>query len=279
MILLDMNQITIANLMAESKGKPNMDIGLIRHMVVNSVRLIRLKFSSEYGEPVLCYDSRIRSWRKELFPQYKANRKKDREASEINWDALWDILRQIKNEMKENFPYKLMEIDSCEGDDIIAILSKNLEGKHLIVSSDHDFFQLQYLPNVEQWCPRTKQFIVCENPKEELVRHIMKGDSGDGVPNFLSDDTVFVDGRRQKSLYEKKISEWSKIPLNTFCTDEMLRNYERNKTMIDFSRIPIRLENEIMREFEIPAEGNRSKILPYMIENNMRLLIEHLQEF
>jgi len=274
-----MNQITIANLMAESKGKPNMDIGLIRHMVVNSVRLIRLKFSSEYGEPVLCYDSRIRSWRKELFPQYKANRKKDREASEINWDALWDILRQIKNEMKENFPYKLMEIDSCEGDDIIAILSKNLEGKHLIVSSDHDFFQLQYLPNVEQWCPRTKQFIVCENPKEELVRHIMKGDSGDGVPNFLSDDTVFVDGRRQKSLYEKKISEWSKVPLNTFCTDEMLRNYERNKTMIDFSRIPIRLENEIMREFEIPAEGNRSKILPYMIENNMRLLIEHLQEF
>jgi hypothetical protein len=227
----------------------------------------------------LCYDSRIRSWRKELFPQYKANRKKDREASEINWDALWDILRQIKNEMKENFPYKLMEIDSCEGDDIIAILSKNLEGKHLIVSSDHDFFQLQYLPNVEQWCPRTKQFIVCENPKEELVRHIMKGDSGDGVPNFLSDDTVFVDGRRQKSLYEKKISEWSKVPLNTFCTDEMLRNYERNKTMIDFSRIPIRLENEIMREFEIPAEGNRSKILPYMIENNMRLLIEHLQEF
>lgn len=279
MILLDMNQITIANLMAESKGKPNMDIGLIRHMVVNSIRIIRLRFSHEYGEPVLCYDSRIRAWRKDVFPQYKANRKKVREESDVNWDQLWDILRQIKTEMKEFFPYKLMEVDSCEGDDIIAVLSKNLEGKHLIVSSDHDFFQLQHLPNIRQWCPRTKEFIVCEHPREELVRHIMKGDSGDGVPNFLSDDSVFVDGKRQKPLYEKKLVEWIKVPLNTFCTDEMIRNYERNKTMIDFSRIPERIQSAIMEEYGQPIVGSRSKILPYMMENNMRLLIEHLQEF
>jgi len=279
MILLDMNQITIANLMAESKGKPNMDIGLIRHMVVNSIRLIRLRFSHEFGEPVLCYDSRVRAWRKEIFPQYKANRKKIREESDINWDQLWDILRQIKTEMKETFPYKLMEVDSCEGDDIIAVLSNNLEGKHLIVSSDHDFFQLQTHPNIKQWCPRTKEFIVCENPREELVRHIMKGDSGDGVPNFLSDDSVFIDGKRQKPLYEKKLVDWIRVPLNTFCTDEMIRNYERNKTMIDFSRIPERIKSAIMQEYGQPIVGSRAKILPYMMENNMRLLIEHLQEF
>lgn len=279
MILLDMNQITIANLMAESKGKPSMDIGLIRHMVVNSIRLIRLRFSHEFGEPVLCYDSRVRAWRKEIFPQYKANRKKIREESDINWDQLWDILRQIKAEMKEIFPYKLMEVDSCEGDDIIAVLSKNLEGKHLIVSSDHDFFQLQTCPNIKQWCPRTKEFIVCENPREELVRHIMKGDSGDGVPNFLSDDSVFIDGKRQKPLYEKKLVDWIRVPLNTFCTDDMIRNYERNKTMIDFSRIPERIQSAIMKEYDQPIAGSRAKILPYMMENNMRLLIEHLQEF
>jgi hypothetical protein len=107
----------------------------------------------------------------------------------------------------------------------------------------------------------------------------MRGDSGDGVPNFLSDDSVFVESKRQKPIYEKKLVEWIQVPLNTFCTDEMLRNYERNKTMIDFSRIPNRIETAIMSEFEVPSEGNRSKILPYMIENNMRLLIEHLQEF
>jgi hypothetical protein len=278
MILMDMNQLTIANLMAESKGKPSMDIGLIRHMVVNTIRTIRMRFREEYGEPVLCYDSRVRAWRKEVYPPYKANRKKEREASDVDWDALWDILRQIKQEIRETFPYKMMEVDSCEGDDLIAILSKNLEGKHLIVSSDHDFFQL-HSARVSQWCPRTKQMTVCEDPARELVRHIMRGDSGDGVPNFLSDDTVFIDGRRQKPLFEKKLNEWVELPLNTFCTDEMVRNYERNKTVIDFSRIPKRIEESIMQEYSIPPEGNRGKILAYMMENNMKLMLQHLQEF
>lgn len=278
MILMDMNQLTIANLMAESKGKPSMDIGLIRHMVVNTIRNTRMRFHHEFGEPILCYDSRIRGWRKEVFPPYKANRKKEREASDVDWDALWDILRQIKNEIREVFPYKMMEVDSCEGDDIIAILANNLEGRHLIVSSDHDFFQL-HSENVSQWCPRSKKMIVCEDPSRELVRHIMRGDSGDGVPNFLSDDAVFVDGKRQKPLYEKKLNEWVELPLNTFCTDEMLRNYERNKTLIDFSRIPQRIKDAIMGEYSKPAEGSRAKILPYMMENNMKLMLQHLQEF
>jgi hypothetical protein len=275
---MDMNQLTIANLMAESKGKPSMDIGLIRHMVINTLRNVRNRFHEEYGEPILCYDSRVRGWRKEIYPQYKANRKKQREESDVDWDALWDILRQIKTEIKETFPYKLLEVDSCEGDDLIAVLARKLEGKHIIISSDHDFFQL-HSPTVAQWCPRTKQMILCEDPGRELVRHIMRGDSGDGVPNFLSDDTVFVDGRRQKPVYEKKLNEWVEAPLNTFCTDEMLRNYERNKTVIDFSRIPQRIEDAIMQEYAVPTEGSRGKILDYMIENNMKLMLAHLQEF
>jgi hypothetical protein len=278
MILMDMNQLTIANLMAESKGKPSMDIGLIRHMVINTIRTVRMRFHAEYGEPVLCYDSRVRGWRKEVYPPYKANRKKEREASDVDWDALWDILRQIKTEIKETFPYKMMEVDSCEGDDLIAILAKNLPGKHMVVSSDHDFFQLQS-HNISQWCPRTKQIVKCEDPKRELIRHIMRGDSGDGVPNFLSDDTVFIDGRRQKPLYEKKLNEWVELPLNTFCTDEMIRNYERNKTVIDFSSIPSRIEDAIMQEYSKPIEGSRAKIMDYMMENNMKLMLQHLQEF
>lgn len=278
MILIDMNLLTISNLMAESKGKPSMDVGMIRHMVINSVRSIRLRFHREYGEPVLCYDSRVRGWRKEIYPPYKANRKKRREDSGVDWDTLMDILRQIKKEIQDNFPYKLMEVDTCEGDDIIAILAKKLEGKHIVISSDHDFFQLQS-ETVCQWCPRNKEMIVCPDPQKEIVRHIMRGDSGDGVPNFLSDDTVFIDSRRQKPLFEKKLNEWVELPLNTFCTEEMLRNYERNKTVIDFSRIPQRIEDAIMKEYSIPPVGKRSKILPYMMENNMKLMLQHLQEF
>ena len=278
MILIDMNLLTISTIMAESKGNPVLEIGLLRHMIVNSIRSVRLRHNEEYGEPILCYDSRVKGWRKEVFPPYKANRKKLRDASSVDWDALWDILRVIKQEVKETFPYKLMEVDSCEGDDLIAILAKNISGKHLIVSSDHDFFQL-HSEQIHQWCPTKKTLVVCPDPEKEIIRHTMRGDSGDGVPNFLSPDTVFIDGGRQKPIFEKKLNEWIELPLNTYCTDEMIRNYERNKTMIDFSRIPERIKDAILKEYALPVEGNRGKILAYLMEKNMKLMLQHLQEF
>lgn len=278
MLLIDMNLLTISTLMAESKGNPIIDLGLIRHMVINSVRSARQRFYEKYGEPVLCYDSRVKGWRKEIFPAYKANRKKLREHSNVDWNALYDIIRQVKQEIKETFPYKTMEVASCEGDDLIAILAKNIPGKHLILSSDHDFFQL-HNEKIYQWCPSKKTMLLCKDPEKEIIRHIMRGDSGDGVPNFLSPDTVFIDGGRQKPIFEKKLAEWIDVPLNTFCTSEMIRNYERNKTMIDFSQIPEHIKDAILEEYELPIEGNRGKILAYMTENNMNLMLQHLQEF
>ena len=100
------------------------DENMVRHMILNSVRMYRTMFSDKYGEVVLTYDSK-HYWRRDFFPQYKSNRKKGREADNKNWDAIFEVLNKIKAEIKENLPYKFLEVYGAEADDIIATLCKH----------------------------------------------------------------------------------------------------------------------------------------------------------
>ena len=88
MILVDMNQVTISNLMMQigSKRQNDVDGDMVRHMVLSSLRLYRNKFLKQYGELVICCDDKD-YWRKHRFPHYKASRKKDREQSTIDWNV------------------------------------------------------------------------------------------------------------------------------------------------------------------------------------------------
>jgi len=280
MILIDANQIAISTLMAESRGKPVADLDLMRHLFINSIRSIRQKFR-KYGEVVLCWDAG-NYWRKELFPHYKASRKRQREDSDVDWDAIFTNIHIIRNEIKENFPYKVLRVDRCEADDIIGTITKQyaqMEGI-LIISSDEDFLQLQVYPSVRQWSPVKGKFMNCEDPKEYLARKILRGDTGDGVPNFLSDDDVFVtDGKRQKPLLEKNVVKYLSHPLNTVCDDRLLRNHARNESLVSLFKIPSEYADAILDEYAKPIDESRAKILDYLITHRMKLLIEHLQEF
>ena len=186
MILVDMNQIAVANVMMHlhmtKKDEP--EGSMVRHMILNSLRMYRTKFKEEYGELVLCYDSK-HYWRRDIFPLYKYNRKKGREESDKNWDSIFEVLNQIRDELKEFFPYKFLEVYGAEADDIIAVLCGELQydnGKTLIVSGDKDFIQLQKYKNVSQYSPITKKFVNGEDPLRYLQEHILKGDSSDGIP-------------------------------------------------------------------------------------------------
>ena len=170
MILVDMNQISLASMMMHlnmnKTTKP--DEGMVRHMILNSLRMYRSKFCDEYGELVLCYDSK-HYWRRDYYPQYKAGRKKGREESNLDWDAIFTCLNEIKQELKDNFPYKHLEVYGAEADDIIAALCLELEfdnGKTLILSGDKDFIQLQKYTNVTQYSPITKKFVNGIDPNE-----------------------------------------------------------------------------------------------------------------
>ena len=287
MILVDMSQISLASMMMHlnmnKTTKP--DESMVRHMILNSLRMYRSKFKQEFGELVLCFDSR-HYWRRDHFPNYKAGRKKSRESSNLDWDAIFGCLNEIKQELKDFFPYKFVEVYGAEADDVIAALCLELEydnGKTLILSGDKDFIQLHRFNNVSQYSPITKKMMVNDNPHQYLEEHILKGDSSDGVPNVLSPDNTFVDGIRQKPLTKKKIAEWTGeilVPVEMAIPDgEVKRNFQRNQQLIDLSKTPKEIFLACLKEYQDSPEGDRSKLLNYFTKKRLKNLTESIGEF
>ena len=277
----------ISNLMVQINGRNAVELNedLVRHMVLNSLRGHNKKFRKEYGEMVIACDSK-NVWRREIFPNYKAGRKATREKSEHDWDAIFSMLHTIKDEIRSFLPYKVIELETAEADDIIATLVKriqnqvgpNHEKKVLILSGDKDFIQL-HGPNVKQYNPVLNKFVgKGEDPVIYIKEHILKGDRSDGVPNVLSDDNVFIEGRRQRPLSKKKIDAWVNEVFMTF-TEEEQKNYSRNRKLIDLSCIPPELEEKIINEFIDAKVASRDKILNYFITKKLKTLIEVIDEF
>ena len=277
MILVDMNQISLASIMMHLHMQKESDIdeNMVRHMILNSLRMYRSRFVSEFGELVLCYDSR-HYWRRDYFPEYKHSRRKGREKDSKNWDDIFSCLNKIKEEIKNNMPYKFLEVYGAEADDIIATLCSESSDEVMILSGDKDFIQLQKYPNVKQYSPITKKMISGFNADDYLKEHVLKGDSSDGVPNVLSPDNSFVDGIRQKPLSKKKIAAMIE---GSFPNDEVKRNYQRNKTLIDLTCSPEELRTEILDTFKEAPENSRNKILNYFIKQRLKTLTESIGEF
>jgi hypothetical protein len=280
MILVDFSGIAVATI---AVNKVN-DEQMLRHMMLNSIRMYNKKFRDKYGQMILCCDG-ANNWRRGYFPQYKANRRKGREESTFDWNEAFRIMHKVKDEIKENFPYKVLHIEGCEADDVIATMVEHTQEfgqfeEVMIVSSDKDFLQLQKYDNVRQWSHILKKEIKDDNPRLNLVDKILSGDTGDGVPNVLSHDDTFVNGERQTPLSKKK----KQVIIEDLSDGELLyaaswyRNYQRNETLIDLTKTPQHLRDKIIDEFWITVK-NEGKILPYLINNNMKMLIESAEEF
>ena len=281
MIIVDLNQVMISTLMMQIGNHKNIKLeeDLVRHMVLNSLRAHKVKFSAEYGEMVIACDDK-NYWRKQVYPYYKANRKKEREASELDWNTLFESLNRIRQELKDYFPYKVIQVDHAEADDIIAVLVKEYhsQNKLLILSGDKDFGQLQKYPNVTQYSPVLKKYISCTNPDLFLKEHILKGDSSDGVPNFLSEDNVFVMGIRQSPVTSKKLAGWILQEPEQFCNEAMLRNYKRNQRLIDLEFVPDEIKTQTLEQYNTQIK-DRSKLFNYFIQYQLKNLMEHINEF
>lgn len=279
MILIDYNAIAISNVVTQ---KLDLDENLIRHMILNSLRLYRSKHRAKFGELVVCTDG-MKNWRYDAYPHYKFKRKDARKESSMDWGELFRITNMVLDELEENFPYKVVRHEKCEADDIIAALCENTQefGKNenvLIVSSDKDFVQLQKYSNIHQYSPMKKRFIVEETPRKQLMELILKGDQADGIPNCLSGDNVFVDGIRQSPLRKKILDQLIEDPKSQ--GEEIYRNYQRNKKLIDLSETPDQYKQEIIYTYEQQDKHNyKGKVFPYLVDKRCRLLLEHVEDF
>ena len=279
MILIDYSGIAISNIFAQ---KVTVSEDMVRHMILNSLRMYNLKYRKEYGQMVLACDGG--SWRREIFPQYKANRKTSRDASGLDWKEFFRILGMVRDEVKEHLPYKVIHIQNVEADDVIGTLTEKTQnfGEHepvMIISADKDFIQLQQYPNVRQFSPMTKAFVKENKPFKYLYEHIMRGDSGDGIPNVLSPDNTFVDKIRQKPISTKKIEQWiaSYDNLDKVMDEATYRNFQRNRALIDLSKVPQDKKALIINTFE--SVKPNSNVLNYLISKRCTQLIECAEEF
>lgn len=287
MIILDLNQVMISNLMMSLQGHSvDVDENLLRHMILNSIRMNRVKFGSEYGELVIACDDK-NYWRKQLFPYYKASRRKNREKSDLDWNSIFTSLNKIRDEIKEYFPYRVIQSEHAEADDIIGVLCYEYGmpvggDPILILSGDKDFQQLQKFANVEQYDPVRKRWLRCNDPAQFLLEHVLRGDSGDGVPNVLSPDDTFVSGGRQKPIRAKFIdavlsADWPEDC--TLFTSEITRNYHRNVKLIDLSNTPDNIREDVLTQFGEQEGKSRKDLFNYFIKNKLKLLTECISEF
>ena len=286
MIILDLNQVMISNMMVQLSHSEEVDEDLVRHMILNSIRMYRQKFSAEYGELIIACDDK-NYWRKDIFPYYKAHRKEDRSKSTHDWNKIFECLNKIRDELKQYFPYKVIQIERAEADDIIGVLTKKFgvylnnksTEKVLILSGDKDFGQLQKYLNVDQYSPVLKKWIRIQDPHRFLREHIMKGDRGDGIPNFLSEDSTIISKKRQKPLASKKIDMWIDLEPEKFCNTEMIRNYRRNEALVDLEQVPVEISEKILEQYENCKPAKRSGLLNYFIKNRLKNLMDVIGEF
>jgi len=283
MILLDYNQIALSNIIVQKLN----DEDMIRHMILNSIRMYNKKYRGEYGQMVICADG-MNTWRREYFPEYKANRRKGRsEDTGTDWNEIFRILNLVREEIAENLPYKVLHMEGCEADDIIGTLAMNTQefGQHepvMIISSDKDFIQLQRYKNIKQFSPIQKKQVLDENPVTYLWNHIFRGDSGDGIPNVLSnDDTFITEGAKQTPLRQTRIDDWIQGAENLrhLMPEELYRNYQRNKKLIDLTEIPEGIQKSIINNYDEQKLPMRMKVLNYLIKKRCKLLIEVVEEF
>jgi len=284
MILIDLNQVMISNIMAQIGNHHNAEIdeNMVRHMILNTLRSLRTKFKSEFGEIVICADDK-NYWRKKVYPYYKASRKRDREKSELDWHAIFNALNNVREELKTYFPYKVIQVESAEADDAIGTICHtygnqlNTGEPILILSGDKDYIQLHKYANVKQFDPVRKRWITHNDPDQYLREHIIRGDSGDGVPNILSPDACLVEGQRQKPVTKKRLDYFLTESVDDW-NEEFNRNWNRNQMLIDLSKVPDDIKDEVMTQFNNDA-NDRSKLLDYFMQKKLRILMESITEF
>lgn len=288
MLLIDLSAVvthSCINLHKDLNGE-EVDVNVVRHVAMSSLLYYKRKFSRVYGKPIICVD-RKPYWRESVFPHYKKNRKASRDKSNIDWAAFSKNFKEIQPDIRDYCPYPYVEVARCEADDSIAILAQYGYARKepiAIVSSDKDLIQLQNrYPGIKQWSPKRNKYITQKDNEYDLLTHIIKGDSSDGIPNIFSpDDVLITEGTRQKTVSAKMLEAAHACddPLDFCETDEIKKKFKRNRLIIDLNRIPDRIVDKVIAAYEAEiAEKKPNRMMACVRKYRMRNLLDSAKDF
>jgi len=295
MILVDFSAMIHANshvLERDFAARPSDVSQLLMESLFSSLIRIKRKFGTKYGELCIAIDN-DKYWRRSVFPPYKHSREAIRKASTLPWDEIRETVDDMKTGIKQCFPYRLIEVEYAEADDIIGVLTiwsqfneliqdefgEKRPQDILIVSGDKDFKQLHRFPNVAQYSSIKDEYfkLTQEQALEQLHELIMRGDRSDGIPNARSHDMSFVDKKKQLPITQQVLAETKTNSGRRYWKAEA--GYTRNRRLIDLSQIPTSLAKEIVKEYqkEVPKK-NKMGMYNYFLEKN-RHLVDRINDF
>lgn len=281
MILIDFSQSLHASIHILNKLNYAITEDNMRRVLFDFIKKAKTKFKDK-GQLVIALDSK--SWRSLYFNYYKHKRKKDREVSDIDYDNAFKCFDSIVADLKNYFPYKVVQVYGAEGDDVIAVLAKNIPEDTVIVARDKDFFQLHGLHWIKQFDPITEKYIEIEREKisRTLFEHVCKGDSADGIPNILSASDHFVNGTgRQKSISTKTLDSWFDLAEESFedvIGPEAYKRFKQNRNLIDLSKIPDKIKEAIINEYN-KEPAKLGTVHSYFAEKRLAEMLDSITDF
>jgi 5'-3' exonuclease len=243
---------------------------------------------------IIAMDSKM-NWRKDVYKEYKAQRKAARDSSKIDFEKFFPILDDFLKDLKETFSNMyFMNLDKCEGDDIIAVTSKHFSEQSIpsvIVSTDRDMYQLQRYKNIKQFDPMKRKFAISINPITELECKIITGDKGDNIPAIKPKCGPVTAAALMKKDYILEISELehkinegiileSNLSKEELESREHYKNYLRNRELIDFEYIPNHIKTLILNELNTYTlkRYNSRKMLNLIVKHRLGSFLDNIQE-
>lgn len=283
-LILDLNHIAYRSLYAAQKDIIDVGWQYFKHIMFNQIFSLATKF--EATKIILAVDSK-ENWRKKFYPEYKGQRKENREENTaINWNEFFNAFQEFVNDVKSYFPFYVLQIKYLEADDIAAIITKNFQNEpKIIVTSDNDYIQLLKYNNVKIYDPMKMTFKKCEDPEKFLKIKILMGDKGDNIKAIkpkVGEKTAekLVDNPELlKEIFEDQTVSYKKQD-GTEITfgEEYKNNYKLNSVLIDLNRIPdvfTKKVLEIIQNYEMPSG---KEIAQYFIINKYRELTRRLND-
>jgi 5'-3' exonuclease len=271
-------------------GDADIKLGMAFHITLNSIKKAWQDFGGSHV--VFCLEGR--SWRKDHYKPYKAQRAAsraahtEREAEEEK--VFWEAFDTFKEFVTEKTNCTVLQHSRLEADDLIAgWIQSHPNDDHVIISTDTDFVQL-IAPNVRQFNgvmettithegifdakgkrvidKKTQEPKAIPDPQWLLFEKCMRGDTSDNVfsayPGVREKGTKNKVGLREAyGDRDSKGYSWNNLMLQRWTDHEgkehrVLDDYERNRILIDLSAQPEEIKNIITETISIATTANKN---------------------